>query len=664
MNTTQRAQASALCRRYNAVFRSIARLRPVASAVAVSGLCFSIGACTGKQHDFAPPAEGDEAIGELNPASTDGGTTDTTSTQNGGGALGAACADADGCNSGFCAAGRCCESACDGLCESCSEAGLCNLVAERLTCGEAAEGIESLCNASGECVDPRALPGATCQSDRDCQAGSCVDGVCCLESCDAACETCNGDGSCVADPLGSGCGDARQCFGRGLCQQTLGSACTTDPECGSGACELAVGGGSACCATPCGNDTVCNSDGECVSPDADLGASCSSSSDCIGGRCVDGRCCDVACGAACERCNAPGQEGRCVAEPAGQQDPACSPGLECAGRNLCKSPLGTDCDLNDECRSGVCGAALQAGGEVCCEGACPSGERCAADGSCVDAPDPDGAPCINDADCINNSCVAGRCCENACDGVCEACSGLGDCNVNPGNDSRCPAVDCPQSASVCTTYPADLSTNLCAGLRTCKSTQSACQPSFAPRDTPCELVAPGVQGRCDGQGLCVDPCGTLDECDGQCVAGVCRLRDDLPCTSAGECASNQCTNRFSDTDRDGFGDEDSVGVPRCGPIPVGFAGNNRDCCDSDSVTNPNTVFAMVIALTEPDACGSFDRNCDGRVANTEQLNIDRGYRFCQEIPFDQCRGAIWIGDPNDAIARLGQRPRMWRSRQL
>src|SRR5688572_2378360 len=191
MNTTRRARASALCGTYSAVFRSIPCLRPVASVMTLSGLCFFIEACTGKQHDFAQPAESDEAIGELNPGSTDGGTDsrDITAAQNNGEpvtrALGSACADNDGCDSGSCAAGRCCESACDGLCESCSEAGLCNSAAEGLTCGEAAEGIETLCNASGQCVDPRALFGAACQSDRDCQDGSCVDGVCCLETCDA-----------------------------------------------------------------------------------------------------------------------------------------------------------------------------------------------------------------------------------------------------------------------------------------------------------------------------------------------------------------------------------------------------------------------------------------------------------------------------------------------
>jgi hypothetical protein len=489
------------------------------------------------------------------------------------GALGSACAVGSGCDSGFCVAGRCCESTCDGVCEACSEsgrclaapaddvrcpeltcttasstcatfpasqtanrcqsAGVCKTACDPLTvaldtaCEEVAPGINGVCNAAGNCIDPRSTLGARCESNIDCSQGTCIDGVCCGEPCAAACETCDASGACVADASGTACGDGLACFGRGTCLAPNGSACQTGAECGSGNCVAAVGSGSVCCAEPCAGGLLCNGSGTCISPEADLGNACTGDADCVGGRCFDGVCCDSECGAACERCNAAGLEGRCTAEPGGTQDPACTAGQECASRGQCLSPLGAVCSLNGECRSGECGAALQGSGEICCEAACPQGQRCSPTGSCVDAPDPDGSACAIGADCLSNNCVDGRCCGSACNGVCEACSGLGDCNLSPGNDPACPAVDCPASSSVCITYPPDVTTNLCAGFGACRSIEQDCQPQFASAGTACENVAPGVLGICDGAGVCRDP----------------RVGLGAQCTAGSQCASGNCSAR-------------------------------------------------------------------------------------------------------------------------
>jgi hypothetical protein len=101
--------------------------------------------------------------------------------------------------------------------------------------------------------------------------------------------------------------------------------------------------------------------------------------------------------------------------------------------------------------------------------------------------------------------------------------------VSPGNDPRCTAIDCPSSTTVCATYPADIGTNLCASFGACRNVELECQPRFATRGTPCEAVAPGVLGQCDGSGLCADPrvgpgiaCSASAECrSGNCVNGVC-----------------------------------------------------------------------------------------------------------------------------------------------
>src|SRR5690349_1103321 len=123
--------------------------------------------------------------------------------------LGERCAVDSGCVSGHCVAGLCCESACDGVCQACSASGKCDSFpaddarCEVITCaaaattcaaypesqsvdrcespgvcktacdplsvqvdtlcGEVAPGIQGVCNAEGECVDPRASFGAACQ---------------------------------------------------------------------------------------------------------------------------------------------------------------------------------------------------------------------------------------------------------------------------------------------------------------------------------------------------------------------------------------------------------------------------------------------------------------------------------------------------------------------
>ncbi len=594
--------------------------------------------CSGKKRDFRPAVLQDsgsteqptpQALGSLRPEAADAAGSSSaeeseTDVELAAAALGSRCVIDSGCDSGHCVSGRCCESTCDGVCEACSEAGLCktapaddtrcpviacsvatscaefpaqqtnercaglgickttcdpSAVAVDTVCGEAADGIERVCGADGNCVDPRAAFGAACQSDRDCVEGSCVDGVCCQEACGAACESCDATGSCVADSGQASCGEGLQCFGRGRCLTPDGGECGAGGDCGSGNCEPAVGGGNACCSQPCNDGLFCNGDGECVSPESDLGSACTSGAQCVGGRCFDGVCCDGECGGACERCNAPGQTGRCSAEPVGTRDPQCDAGLECAGRGQCLRPLGAACALNGECRSGECGAALQGNTEICCEATCPNGQRCAANGSCVQAPLPDGAPCTGNANCSSNSCVAGRCCESACGGVCQACSGLGDCNLSPGNDTRCPAVDCPTSNTACVSYPADVTSNLCAAFGSCRSTQQECRPRFAGAGVACENVAPGVRGVCDGAGNCTDPrvgLGTTCNVGSQCVSGNCSPRAG---GGANLCCDSACTSVCEACGANGV-----CGFRDNGRCPLGQqCGSSRTTCEVRSV---------------------------------------------------------------------------------
>jgi hypothetical protein len=624
----------------------------------VTVLCVATGmvgthGCEGKQRPFVPVDELEGADSRENPQQGQGellpgpggegageGQGASTDIEFAVGSLGSRCVVDSGCNSGYCVAGRCCEGACDGLCEACSARGLCDaapvddercaVIACALTsttcaefpteqslercaspgvcktvcdplsvavdtlCEAVAEDINGSCDAAGNCVDPRAALGAVCQSDRDCVQGTCVDGVCCQEACGAACERCDETGSCVSDAVGTSCGGALQCFGRALCLAPAGSVCGNGAECGSGNCEPAVGGGSVCCSELCADGLLCSGDGLCVSPEADLGTACNDDSQCIGGRCFDGVCCDGQCGGPCERCDAPGQVGRCSAEPVGSVDPLCAVGQECAGRGQCRLPLGAACSLNAECRSGECGAALQGAGEICCETTCPSGQRCAANGSCAEAPRPDGTACSVNADCSSNSCVAGRCCESACNGVCQACSGLGDCNINPGNDARCPVIDCPTSNTVCASYPVDATTNLCAAFGSCRNPQQECLPRFAPAGTACENFAPNVRGICDGSGGCADPrvgLGAACVSGAQCESGNCSGRAgggtvccDAPCNGLCEACSPNGSCELRDNGSCPPGQECSTRTT-CAlrNVPAGTSCLNGESCSDGAV---------------------------------------------------------------------------------
>ncbi len=78
-------------------------------------------------------------------------------------------------------------------------------------------GADHQCDGMGDCLG---IDGAACVDDGECLSGFCTDGVCCAESCDGTCETCNASGSagvCVPHDTGT----------------------DPDDECGAGSCTSA-----------------------------------------------------------------------------------------------------------------------------------------------------------------------------------------------------------------------------------------------------------------------------------------------------------------------------------------------------------------------------------------------------------------------------------------
>ncbi|HVV17508.1 MAG TPA: hypothetical protein VHH90_09920 [Polyangia bacterium] len=170
------------------------------------------------------------------------GPCDTTKGSCGLAPNGAACASAAGCNSGFCAQGVCCASACTALCSSCDIPGSVG------TCVAVPAGQDPL----SQCADQ----GAT----------SCgANGVC------------NGSGACQKYAAGTACAPAAcagasltpagACDGNGACVTPAPTSCAPY-LCGAGACSAA-----------------CKTSADCVAPSVCASGSCAGG--CAGVTCDD-----------------------------------------------------------------------------------------------------------------------------------------------------------------------------------------------------------------------------------------------------------------------------------------------------------------------------------------------------------------------------------------
>jgi hypothetical protein len=275
------------------------------------------------------------------------------------------------CQSGVCADGICCATACDRQCFAC------NLPASVGACKPYPAGQAR----AGECP---AEPVATCGRDGTCDGqGACRHypraTVCVPGSCTGATEvsarTCDGNGTCVG-------ASNRPCAPNVCTGGSCGTRCGSQADCQQGFfCDAAA------CKMKRGNGEGCKDAVECGS-----------------GNCVDGVCCSSPCQQGCLACNVPGSLGNCVAVPAGEDphescptDPVQSCGRDgaCDGRGGCRTyPAGTEC-VAATCSDGIalspracdnlgnCGRAtpLRDCGTFACAGA-SCGSTCAMTSEC------------------------------------------------------------------------------------------------------------------------------------------------------------------------------------------------------------------------------------------------------------------------------------------
>ena len=236
---------------------------------------------------------------------------------------GTACVVGTDCAEGHCVDGVCCNTACDGVCESCALAtdgnvpGFCNPIA-------ADSDPESEC---GGTVPDAGVPenmddGGTVADGGDDEDGgyNFPDGGVTPKA--ASCGgSCNGSRACKYAAKDTNCGTVfcntngevagLACDGAGLC--TIAKTECTGYVCAEGVCKTS-------CATQadCQITSYCN--GSTCAPRKANSITCVASYECTSGFCANGFCCESACtDVAGGTCGASGKEGQCTC-------PACSTG--------------------------------------------------------------------------------------------------------------------------------------------------------------------------------------------------------------------------------------------------------------------------------------------------------------------------------------------------
>ena len=422
---------------------------------------------------------------------------------------GKSCSVAGDCQSGFCAFGTCCESACSGACDDCSSTpGVCNSRPDTASCSDGLP-----CTVLAQCS------GGVCKAvqEKECPSDTCQVGVCSPSTGDCVLR--------VADD-GTACDD--------------GDACTTGDACQAGVCQPATA--KVCTALDaCHSAGVCDkTSGNCTNPvnAAAEGMPCDDGDACTtGDRCVSGTCqgTAVVVFASTDACTLA----------------ACDPTT--GSKVTSPAPAGTTCDdgdlctTGDACASGVCQpgtkktcVALDACHDV---GTCdPATGKCSNPVKASCAPSLDGGSadagtssvpvgiktCAFDSDCPAGSpCVDEVCCDSKCDSPCHSCAlpgSIGTCTEAPaGVDLR---HDCAPASQGCSETCGPGGTCIGAGASTqcaasrCTDDQRGVGPAYCPSQGA-DVACPTDQAiafdcghyRCEAAlGACYATCQTADQC--------------------------------------------------------------------------------------------------------------------------------------------------------
>ncbi|MFM2152050.1 MAG: hypothetical protein RL199_485 [Pseudomonadota bacterium] len=464
--------------------------------------------------------------------------------------VGAACAKAADCTSGFCAT-------------------------RSTVYAPLATGVTAACGASAERACDR---GERCSSDDDCaDDGRCTDAVCLA--------TCSTDGDCLT---------GQTCIA-GVCRSPAGVACVAQSEC-SGATDVCAltAAGLVCSARACRAQASCD-DGVRNQSETDV--------DC-GGVCADGRIGKVcAAGKACqlgENC-ASGvcRSGKCAAATCSDgMKNGSEKGIDCGATGCGKCPAGTAMAEGD---ASFCDSGLVTGG-ACARRTCSDGSK-NGDETDVDCGGTLCAPCAD-----TKACAVGRDCES---GVCARLAGTLKCAVPTGADKARNGsetdVDCggPDRTRKCIARQRCFEDTDCANST---AAPLACGENGLCTPPTCGDGNPAANGKetdsdCGGP-LCWRRCdaGLACRAGSDCRSGVC-AKDPAD-------KKFKCTE-WSDTDGVVNGDETGIdcGCAAGATCETPSACAAGEACDSD---DDCASLSCVRGRCSRGACGNGDNTTCGR----------------------------------------------------
>ncbi|HVJ18941.1 MAG TPA: hypothetical protein VM686_26150, partial [Polyangiaceae bacterium] len=503
---------------------------------------------------------------------------------------GLACDSSNQCKTGFCVDGVCCENACGGTCQACS-----NLLTGQPN-GQC-EPIPVNADPQSECEPPTAA--STCGFTGNCNGSASA----------PACQYWSNTTECAAQTCASSTSQrlASNCSGTGAgCPTGTVQNCSAGYLCKGGACLTACTGDG-----DCDTGYFCNSGGQCVADLVKGVSGCDRDAMCATGLVCstedDGSkiCCDNACTGDCRSClntrNGGLGDGTCGYTPA-NTDPdadcpdgtpnACDATGMCAGNGTCQQfrSAGTLCGNGQVCDNGSvtvqkctgidttcatlpvgtgnCGGFACAANGVDCRTSCTDNTDCAgtsfcgSDNQCKGTLTP-GSSCFDDSECASGFCadvgigdlesgavpsgdpIPGVCCDQDCTGECTACKASlkqkgqdGKCEtVTPNTDER---DDCPQDTS-----------NVCGLNGLCGNGSCALTPNGAScGESSC--VGNSVQGQiCNGNGTCIDSPGTTAcepyVCSEASGEGACTnpCQNDDECQNGYYCSSGTCLKKLA-----------------------------------------------------------------------------------------------------------------------
>jgi hypothetical protein len=387
------------------------------------------------------------------------------------------------CTSSYCVDGVCCDGACSGLCQACSNA-------------KKGVGPDGTCGAIADGVDPdKECPGQTCSAAATTQENGHV---------------CNGTGGCRVT-------SSTACAPYACVGTACKPSCTTDVDCDAS---------SYCRGTTC-------------AAKLSQGIACTGKNQCQSGGCVDGVCCSSACVGACQACVATAtgkSDGTCAPVTDGTDFHGDCPGGSCSSatftNNVCNGAGA--CRANSvPCAPFTCNVAATACAKTCSvDGDCSSTSYCAT-GACT-AKKSKGLACAAGDECTSGNCVDSVCCDALCNGLCQACS---NAKKGAGADGTCGAIvdgidpdkECPGQTCSGSTQE---NGHVCNGTGSCRSTStSGCAP-YRCGAAACKATC-GGDGDCDASAYCKGTtctsrnaqgasCTASNQCQsGACVDGVC-----------------------------------------------------------------------------------------------------------------------------------------------